>query len=243
MVLRSFTCRAGFVLAAVLVSSCVPDLRFVTPEYEGKPIPRATLSVARIGAPRLRIANLDDVADDLGGASEATFRQFFENEMMAELSRLGTFRTVWFDTMTASTVLKPATLKMNEKTALTMDLPNPGEALIMDSAQADFSLIIGFLDVSRFGGSSGTMMMGAGGQMMMSGGESAALEFHTDYVVWDNRKGAVVAYGRLEQRTPFFMAMTTSTWSQAVTNLARAILTKSPFNNPSPAYKSSRQKK
>jgi hypothetical protein len=71
----------------------------------------------------------------------------------------------------------------------------------------------------------------------MVGGESAALEFNCEYMIWDNKKGAVVAYGQLTLRQPFFLAMTAGTWSDAVTNLARALVTKSPFRNPAPRYK------
>lgn len=225
---------------ATLWLSCTPNRRVIMPDYAGKSIPKSTLSVLKIGGTRLHVSNVDDIEDDLGTPALEALRTFVAYEMAEELKRLGTFSAVWFDTLAQGNALRSTTFKLDDKSLLTAELPETGQALIMDSASSDFTLLLTYLDISRFAGSSGTMVMGPHGTTTGTTGEAAALLWRCEYVVWDNRKGAVVSYGKLEQKTSFFIAMTAGTWSDAVTTLVRSVLEKSPFRNPAPVYKSSR---
>ena len=103
-------------------------------------------------------------------------------------------------------------------------LPKEGTSLIVNNKNSDFILLIDGLNIYRQSGTSGSWI---GNQY--SGGSFPSLYHGVKFLFWDNQKGQIVCYGRVDYESSFAFGMTSSTWNSAINGLATELLDNSPF--------------
>jgi hypothetical protein len=230
MVMRFPDCVRSITMLAssLFVASCSnPPTVFVTPEYAEKAFADVVLAVAPFGA---AVINDGDVTDDLGkGNPERVYLDYMTPRFLGAIRGASSFREVvsatprgpiQFEVEARSFPAVPkryhtVTDRMTRGGSMKVHLPIEGTSVAFNDLQPDFVLFIEDLLVSR----------------EMSTLQPGELLVHSaEFVIWDNRAGAVVSYGRVTSGIKVIGAMTDKTWAQGIASLGRDITAKTPFD-------------
>lgn len=217
-------------LIPVWIASCAPATQFVVPEYIGKKL-KAEKLILCVNRDRIIINNPDDVADDLGSGSDVeVFYGFFDTTVARVVPIFSNFKSAELKPYPEKDRMQTSTFALGSKAGqINVHLPPQDKPLDLGGVTPTFILFIDLMQIRRDAGSPGMMFMGPKGSSTMSGGRAASLIANVNYVLWDNRAGKVMAYGKTEVSTAFFLAMTRGTWKSNAEDIIRSILQKSPF--------------
>lgn len=220
------------VLISVLILVSCGKTTFLMPQYNDMKIHGKTLVIADFN---ILVGNPKDVNDDLGeGNPKTVYRDFFEFNFKGRMAQLSTFDEVEFNNILNRDEFPERVFDIGSKEKIYMNIPADGEIARTDSLYGDFILFIQDYQVFRNNSGSGVQIMipiGGSGNFAGGGGSMPDLRQTCNYVLWDNVEHQVVSYGKIDCPTPFAFAMTTDTWNDAVTNIAKVILQESPFEN------------
>lgn len=171
----------------------------------------------------IKVLNIDDVARHLGkGAPEDAYYDFFGAGFPGRLKERSRFANVCFirdgDEMLGNSGAQADGMRAA--------LPSR-RACISDSLR--YLLIIDYLTVGherkanmRVGGGSDG---GFGG--FFSGSES--LTHSANFVLWDNSKGTVAAYGSVRERIKLYDPLTGATWTDMLGRMAASVTARMPY--------------
>jgi hypothetical protein len=205
----------------------------------------AGASLAVVLAPaRPMIANLNDVADDLGeGVPEDVYLTFFKQEFPQALREHSELGEVTFPPAPDMSQWQDRTLPVTKKIEARLLVPRDGDS-IATTPTVRFVLVVYDLQIGRAKGSWTTRShfvpgqplppndpMNPTGQPMRPGHfdhtqtkEPDALVHMARFFLWDNKSGALVSYGWLNESNGARFGMTRTTWTKVLGKLARAIL-------------------
>ena len=201
---------------------CSSSSTVIDKDYENQELENKTISIVRLfDSPN--ISNYDDVTDDLGpGVPEEVYLNFFKERFKATFRNSSFFREISFIDTLPKTKLIEKKLKISNDVQLRVYLPKENSKF--NEINSDFVLFLYNLNANRPAGSSGTFMNG-----MMMGGSFEKLYHQLDFALWDNEKGKLVSYGKVDDESDVLFAMTESNWSSVIRGLAIKILKLSPF--------------
>ncbi|MCD4796584.1 MAG: hypothetical protein K8R49_05385 [Candidatus Cloacimonetes bacterium] len=231
--------RVIYLLSGILVlvlSACAVPTTYLMPMYKGRIIESKSLAIVH---PDFFIENTKDVTDDLGeGDPKQVYDDFFTFNFKGRMSQLSTFSDVNFIYDVDTKEFKERSLTVGKEETIYIDLPKDGRVVKIDSLYADFVLFIQDYHISRVDGTSGSPGVyvpaanGMGGSWVGGGGGSFPDLRHTFiYAIWDNNEKQIVSYGKIISPTIFIFAMTRETWDSSITDIAKKILVKTPFEN------------
>jgi hypothetical protein len=119
-------------------------------------------------------------------------------------------------------LLKERKLNISEDEQLRVYLPKNGAKA--EGITSNYIVFIYSIDGSRPGGSSGMFVNG-----MMIAGSFEKLYHLMTFAVWDNDKGKLVSYGKVDEESTVVLRMTENNWSAVIRGLVIKLLQKSPF--------------
>lgn len=213
-------------------NSCTQVSRVVMKEYAGKRIDGARLTVVPFRT--ITIRNKDDVTDDLGiGDPDSVFKAVFEPAFAESMKRRSLFGQVSFDEIADPLDLHHRSLKTNirdEEIALTF--PQNETVLEFEGEKPDYVLFLESLEVNRKSEFKMGQVPMAGGGFMPTTQSRVYLSLTASYVIWDNKKGRIISYGRPEVKSDILFAMTDNTWTKGIELLAVAMVEETPFEKP-----------
>lgn len=205
-----------------ILYSCSPSSTVLMKDYEDQNLTGKSLSIVKV-FDRPIISNYDDVTDDLGaGVPEAVYMKYFKQKFTATLQQYAFINNVVFVDSISKSYLNEKLLNISNGVQIRAYLPN--ENIKLKNINSNFILFLYNLNISRLAGSTGTFMNGS-----MVGGSFEKLFHQLDFAIWDNDKGKVVSYGRIEANSSVLFAMTESNWESDINHLALKIVQESPF--------------
>ena len=215
-------------LTVLFIAGCAFTANRVMPGYG-----RMSVSTSRLGVilikRNIQVLNADDAARDLGkGGPETAFYDFFGAEFPAAMKECSKFPAVTFAAY-ADDELQPS----QENDAVTLD--NGGMRSAVPSRRGFISdslaylCIIDYLSIGHERNRNTPVGGGSDGNFtgFFSGAES--LTASANFVMWDNRKGTVAAYGTISERVRIFDAMTNAVWVDLLKKMARAVADGMPY--------------
>ena len=202
----------------VLFSCSTPELTFVTKDYSGRSMTRASLAV-NMPLRELLLSNSDDVVDDLGeGNADSVYYNFFRQEMPTALLSISYCTKVTVTRELWDSSFVPKKFQLATKETFTVRLP-PDSTVFPDTAQ--YILFIQGLKSYR----ESMSFMGT----PVGGSTNSSLVHQLTFFIWDNRHGKLVSYGYPNGSSSFRFGMSKSDWRTTLKKLARAIMSNSPF--------------
>jgi hypothetical protein len=127
----------------------------------------------------------NDITDYLGkGAPDSVYTSFFNVKFPEAFRKSNSFNNVYYVDNYSHADLKERILDINDMEKMKILLPKENNTLDIDSAKSDFILFIDKLKIGR-------LNMGPGINM----GE---IIHQLNFAIWDNNKGEIVSYGRVE---------------------------------------------
>ncbi|MGA2507401.1 MAG: hypothetical protein ABSF80_08005 [Chitinispirillaceae bacterium] len=221
--------RGPVLLASLLlIAGCASTANRVMPGYG-----RMNVSTSRLGVilikKNIQVLNADDAARDLGkGGPETAFYDFFGAEFPEAMKRSSKFQTVSF-----AAYADDELLQSQEHDAVPFD--NGGLRSAIPSRRGFISdslpylCIIDYLSIGHERNMNTPVGGGSDGNFtgFFSGAES--LTATANFVMWDNRKGTVAAYGTIGERMRIFDAMTKAVWVDLLKKMARAVADGMPY--------------
>jgi hypothetical protein len=213
-------------LAAIPQMALASQSRVATVVWKEAAPAGATLAVVLVPE-QPAIGNVDDVADDLGaGVPEESYLRFFKEtfpEALREHSALG---EVVFPPTPEMGQWQDRTLPLGKKVEARLRVP-ADRTTIITTPPAQFVLVIQNLQVSR---QKGDWVHGGGfapdGHHVSTNSRSEDKLVHlARFFLWDNRSGALVSYGWLNEEDKVqFPGMNRTTWTKVLRGMARSIL-------------------
>jgi hypothetical protein len=211
------------VLSLLFLIGCASTSNRVMSGYKRVKFENSTLGVILIRK-NIQVLNAEDVARDLGrGVSEDAYYSFFGAAFPAAMKARSKFAKVYFvqhgDEMLGNS---GAAVDYGARTAL----PSRKEC-VSDSLQ--YLLIIDYLTVAHErktnmpvgGGSDGSF------EGFFSGSES--LTHSAEFVLWDNREGAIATYGTVRERIRIYDPLTKAVWDEILKKMAHAVVGGMPY--------------
>jgi hypothetical protein len=193
-------------------------------DYSGQRMSGKKLAIVKLFASAI-ISNPDDVADDLGkGVSGEVYNNFFNDKFVTLFRNQSCFDTVCYMESAGNLMLSVKTLEISNKEKINILLPAEKYIIDNDKIIPDFVLFVDSLQISRIASSSG---MYANGRF--KGGKLGSLVHQLNFALWDNTKGKIVSYGRIEDESFVGISMVKSNWESVLQGLAGKILSNSPF--------------
>lgn len=114
-------------------------------------------------------------------------------------------------------------LPISEKDSLSFLVPSNSEAFINENEKTDYSLFVQSLHWQVAYGEAETQAVGRAS----SGSYNVEVRFQ--YVLWNNRKKEVVAYGKLNKKSQYLQVPSKTTYIEILEDLCRQIVVKSPL--------------
>ena len=215
------------ILFCLVLFGCVKTVIKVMPEYSSMNVKGASLGVIIINE-RLFVDNPADVNDDLGsGDPVKVFGDFFTGEFLDAARKDSKFANISLIEDYVSGNLKNITVPLNKEETMIVAVPKSDISAFSGSDSLPYVLIIDKIRMSREQ-KAPVMMMGPNGTMTSTGG-SDDLVLSGKFVVWDNKAGQIVSYGKIEEKTGVFIMMTKNTWAQMVKEVSRKIFRGKPY--------------
>lgn len=221
-----------FIIGSVVIGlvGCSANTSILMKEYKGTVLTSHTMGVF-IDPPQ--IINTDDVADDLGaGVADEVYMDYFKSIFPKYIMKFGRVDTVVFFHGVNTQGLLPRELELTGKENLRIFLPADSVCVGSDSVDPDYVLFISKYYISRIRASAGNYLPGFGAfPGMYNGGSAGKLSHYFQYAIWDNQKGRLVSYGRIEETSELVLyTMTKSNWTACIENSAMAVMKASPFS-------------
>ena len=219
------------IISVILITSCSPPQYFLSSEYDKDSITDQRICISLVPSVP-SIANKDDVTDDLGlGDENSVYISFLKKNLVNSFLRKTFMKEVGYVDDFPSGLLKEKKVRLNEEENISIRFPEEKTIFDLDSTHYNYIILLQNLKVERHTGQSGVWIAG-----MYSGGSSPTLGHISEFLIWDNDKGQVVSYGKVNTETSFLFAMTKDTWLSSMNDIANYIIKNSPFK-----YKSARQ--
>lgn len=114
-------------------------------------------------------------------------------------------------------------LAISDKDTLNFLVPNKTEAYLSEEEKTDYSLFVQSLHWQVAYGESETQAVGRAS----SGSYNVEVRFQ--YVLWNNKKKEVVAYGKLNKKSQYLQVPSKTTYIEILEDLCRKIVVKSPL--------------
>jgi hypothetical protein len=213
-------------LVAIPASMLASESRVATAVWKERAPAGATLAVILVPE-QPAIGSLKDVADDLGaGVPEESYLRFFKATFPGALREYSALGPVVFPPTPDMGQWQDGTLPLGKKDEARLRIP-ADRTTILTVPATQFVLVLQNLQVSR---QTGDWLRGGG---FGPGGQHAAansppedkLVHRAHFFLWDNRSGALVSYGWLdEEEVVKFPAMSRKTWTKVIHRMARSIL-------------------
>ncbi len=213
-----------FIFAAIL--GCGSPSGIVLPEYEGQ---KLTAHVLLVQYCRPAVVTADDVPKDLSKRfPEEQFRRDFQTQFPNMMRHFGRIDSVVIVDSLKGTPLSSQELALDSKVKLCFQIPPVGSKASPDSGNADYAIILSnyqiFAKTTTFEHPVGEKLKT---YVQTPGG---ALEHRFQFIVWDNVKGRLVAYGQVNGENAFVRDdWKAPIWDGCFVTLVEDLLRETPF--------------
>jgi hypothetical protein len=208
-----------FALCWCLFSSCASSGFRVMAGYKRMNIGTGALGILLIKK-NMQISDPEDVRQFLGGfgSPEDNYYDFFAMEFPAKMKAHTKFKRVYFARGADESALRGDSQTYDYQQDASMVVP-PRRGFISDSLS--YLLIIDMLSASVDRRQTAQI---AGAETSFTGlGGADHLVQTASFVLWDNKAGALAAYGTLKEKIALYDPMTRNTWVETLEKLAASI--------------------
>ena len=217
-------------LISFLLFACSTKTAILMDEYKDNKLSGKDLAIVK-AFENPSIINYDDVTDDLGsGVPEEVYMAFFKLNFIDAFKSNTSLKEIKFIDKFSKTGLTEKVLDISDEDKIRAYLPSEGN--IIDSLKSDFILFLYGINSSRVAGQTGSYVNGA-----YIGGSFGKLYQQISFALWDNVKGKVVSYGRVDDDSSIIFGMTKGHWESVVNSLAMKLIRLSPFKIVHPSQK------
>jgi hypothetical protein len=224
-----------FLFATIAVFIGCSSQTYVMMEgYQGKKIHARQLAIAPYS---VTILNKDDVIDDLGkGVAEEVFQVYADSIFSSTMKKNSHIDSVMISHNKLGEPLIERKLPLDEEELIKLQLPKESETLFIDSLKPEYILFINNYTIERSRGASGEWSHedSRTGRIDQTptysgGGDPGGLLHQLNFCIWDNTKGKLVSYGRVDVKSPMLFGMSRGHWKDCLQKVALRILMASPF--------------
>jgi hypothetical protein len=212
--------------ACFLLGNCAGPAFKMMPEYNTMTVEKSRLGIILL-RDNLTVRIGDGAGGDSGGGKvKQGFCDFFTSQLRGFALKDGKFAGVeapgGFDT----SLLVKSTEFVSPDKPVSVRVPGR-RAFVGDSVQ--FLLILDSISVSKEYQPGLTMTTPGANGMTTPAGGSESLVLRGAFALWDNLEGKPAAFGRIEETSGVFTAMTKNTWAALVKNVSSGIFLGKPY--------------
>jgi hypothetical protein len=219
-----------FVLCfAALLTGCTTKTFVIMDDYSNiKELKSKQLGIAPY---TVTLTNKTDIVNDIApGVAEDVYKKLFESEFPADIKKKSHIDSVRFLSDSCKVPLSNRELAINKKEFIRIALPQDSVTIGNDSNKAEYILFLSNFSTSTTAATAGSFVMGPNGGGMMTGGTPAGILHQTEFAIWDNTKGKLISYGRVDAEVSYsFLYKSITIWKDGIEQLASEILKASPF--------------
>jgi hypothetical protein len=176
--------------------------------------------------PNITIDNESSVKDDLGeGDPRMVFSNLIKETLPAEIEHNTRFNKALFLDEQARVKLEKKHLRINDRETVDLMLPPEGQTFQSDATMTDFVLFLqNFKTYEEYHSSYNPSTR--------TTSTSRELKCSFEFLIWDNKIGKVVSYGRGVSSDTVNLKMNENTWRKAVAGISWLIADHTPFQRP-----------
>lgn len=194
----------------------------VMPEYKNKALEAKHIVIAPYS---VTISCEDDVVSAFGnGNITDLYKKYFEEQFPEKMKQGSRITQVSFLKGISPDSLTWRELSVRSNELIKMRLPRDGVSMPTDSIASDYILFITEYTINHNFTPISTNSRGG----ILAGEDNLVHELK--FTIWDNTKGNLVSYGRIESKTAFsILRKAKGIWEDCVEELAQEIVKSSPF--------------
>lgn len=206
------------------ITGCSAAKVVISNDYKNQKITGKNLMVVPLFIQPV-ILNPDDVVDDLGeGVPEEVYMSYFEEKFTDVFRKTKSFKNLSYSIKKPYSRMTEKMLEINRAEKMKILLPEENSRFGDSENQSDFIIFLDNLQVTRKLGRTG-MMIGN----VYTGGSAPTLFHKVYFVIWDVENNKIVSYGRVDDESVVFFAMTEGNWESVIQGIVYKILRYSPF--------------
>ena len=176
--------------------------------------------------PNITIDNESSLRDDLGEGDPATvFSRLIKETLPAEIEHNTRFNKALFLDEEALVKLEKKQLRISDQNVVHLMLPREGQTVQSDEKMTDFVLFLqNFKTYEEYHSFYNTSTR--------TTSTSRELKCSFEFLIWDNKKGKIVSYGKGVSSDTVNLKMNENTWRKAVAGISWLIADHTPFQRP-----------
>ena len=210
------------IVVAVIGCSSSNNLIHISKEYEDLKVENTDLVIIKLFEKPI-IENAEDIKDALGEENiEDSYISYFNSKFPQCFKNFGSFNKVFYMKDISKTTFKERVLNFNLTDSIRMILPLDGTTISNNNIIADYILFIDSLksiSLSAHFNATGTIHTSSLPSLIHS----------LNFLIWDNRNGQVVSYGKIQEDHEFGMKAYKEYLDTILFNLTETIIKNSPF--------------
>jgi len=216
-----------YLIIVLILTGCVTT-SVVMPEYKSRRDPGKSMGII---AGNIIVKCPKDVKDDLGeGDTDAVFNEYFENLFTRNIREGSNLSALGYNPKADTSSFMKRLLIVNEETQFDAKIPQDGSIVKTRPVYFDYILILDELLVDRVSEVNFAASKVISGDLSVGLSRKKSLQFKYKYIIWDNGKKQILAYGTQTIANDFSIALTKKKWDGTVEKMAKQILVDTPFD-------------
>jgi hypothetical protein len=158
--------------------SSSPDLAILIQDYHGQRVYNKNITIIKLFDKAFLGVDEYEITKHLGeGVPEVVYTSFFNQSFPAAFRKTKCFNNVYYVDQYPHDSLEEKTLNLSKNEKMKILMPKENTTIDLDSAKSDYILFVDNLQITNL---------------------RSSVFHHIKFAIWDNIKGKIISYGRVE---------------------------------------------